>query len=213
MVIFRDGVTPESTSRTGNLLTDAPGFSELLRGAYGMEGFRAIFALYQLLGSVGALSDAPILRAPDASFNPRPARLSQIILGAYPDSPLPLVGATVLSLHPKPCTVRTPIEGIKTEVALWMVGRACEVSEALQRHKTESSLSRESNIIIRAHLLDALRHLHMTSLTREARCQRVTEIATLTHGLPTLAGGELLERQLSQALARSKARFGLSEVG
>lgn len=139
---------------TGVFANDAPALFCALGRMYNKEILKSFEELYHNMVLAGGLHEGAIARAPNASFNPRPARLCKILLRETNEQDVNVLGAALIIAVP---------DNFETPVA-WQA--ACELAKQARTFRAQP-LSKPDAPIERLHLavlLDDLRHLHMTTL-------------------------------------------------
>jgi len=146
----------EQTHHIGELRSDSPGLYRTLLRRMGKEGFARVERAYAEAARCGALEEAPVLRDPGASFNPKPARICQILVAELSEFRELVLSASMLSCVSPEKMVPIPLLSEEQAVALlvheWLSGK----------HRRSTSVVVER--ISLALKLDQLRHLHMTGL-------------------------------------------------
>ncbi len=142
---------------SGLLSKDAPGFSELIKGLLPADWSR-LEAIYLLSSSHGGLEEAELTRPEGASFNPRPARIAQILISEVKElDPITLGGALLVNC---PHIDRITDCTYERESILAMQARNAYAPY---------NLPRPAERIYLAYHLDILRHLHISKIEDSSR--------------------------------------------
>lgn len=122
----------------------------------------------------GGLNEGAIKRTPGASFNPRPARICQILLSESDERDSDVLCAAILIASHAQAPFASELERA-----------AAFLAEARKFPYQESEVSAEAERVALACHLDTLRHAHMCELSEEerARLRRETEQNYLARSL------------------------------
>ena len=141
---------------TGRLAQDSPAVMGAIRRIFSAEDVLLFESLYQAAALAGGLDEGPVLRIPNASFNPRPARICKILMREVKEQDMQVLGAALLLSLPEQIPVEPGFE------------QAFQFAHKLRSFIEKPGYDTPHAIIERLHLamlLDNLRHLHMTSLS------------------------------------------------
>lgn len=143
--------------KSGILRIDAPKlFRELQRRLAG-QSLIEIEQLYKKLGELGCLNDQPIKREKGVSFNPRPARICQILISEVHEDKFNMFAAAHLMCANPDIT----IEGYKDAQLIVDQARSLLTIQSPSLMREFSMLSER---IALAWRLDELRHIHMSEI-------------------------------------------------
>lgn len=168
--------------------------------------------LFQVITHAGGLEeDLALRRTPGAAFNPRPARLVQLVVQDGDQTSELAIAATLLSSAPAPTQQRAASADSPEQTAAVMAGEilSCEEPETrktMQRHsarEADDSILTVAFTIAYATILDAARHLHMHAGDKQDRAAAYSRLA---------ASFASLNRETSMAVAlrlREKTRIAL----
>ena len=127
--------------------------------------------IYSLACAYGALSEGGVRREGGASFNPRPARICQILINECNESDPDVFAAAMLAC----CTSQPDFQVASPAAVGWGVAsRVIRVQSGLEIQFDETVAR-----VLLALQLDELRHLHMTELScveRQLLCGRVANL-------------------------------------
>lgn len=168
---------------TGDLYKDSPGLSLLLKGALTPQEQAKLVTLYELACQHGALNEGAITRLEGANFNPRPARIIQILLTDGANSDCTTLAGSLVS-----CAESTLFEA-HPELADQFYKSYLAIHSALSGDQSKSLVSTEKAIVF-SHLLDEVRHLHMRHLSPTSLLKKVSQLRAiyqLIHPLPEYA--------------------------
>lgn len=146
-----------SVTRNGTLSSDSPALFAKFKRIFKAEEIAKLEVCYKAAVRLGALEESPVKREKDASYNPKPARVCQILMQV--NSSLEALEAAMLM-----CASPTKIDLTPGELS---------DATSLAKHALKefpSAYHRQDPRIEGLFLalkLDALRHLHMTSFTNE----------------------------------------------
>ncbi len=180
-----------------SLVACSPGLYSSLLDRFSSPWFSFLERAFETSVRIGGLEHPAIKRPLGASFNPRPARLCQLLLDDARERDPGVLGAAMLA------ACREPAQAMAAPAPL---GDAAQLA-----HTALSSPSPTSGPALRiwlAHTLDLLRHLHMTdtppaekiALWRAAQATIPAAPSANEQRLCVLiaAWGERFERSLSQ---------------
>ena len=139
---------------TGALAQDSPALFRAINRLFSPIEADLMARLYSCAAQAGGLAEGPIVRAPMASFNPRPARLCKILLRECEERDIQVLAAALLLGAPSLAVPPT-------------AGEAFNLVEEYQKFRVGALRTQPSLKLERIHLavlLDDLRHLHMTKL-------------------------------------------------
>ena len=139
-------------SHVGNLNLDAPGLVSALKMALPPEFVDLLGGVYAAAADLDGLVENPIKRGELDSFNPRPARVCQILLKEAKENDPVVLAAAMLS-----CASSLPVDEL--------IGGSYALVNLSKKFPTESSLA--SSRVVLALLIDQLRHVHMSSISRD----------------------------------------------
>lgn len=148
-------------SLSGDLSLDSPALRGVIRRALGEPALQHIGEIYKFGFQINGYSDAPIKREVGASFNPRPARICDLVSKEVlkNSASAALLGASILICALEDTNSSTPF-GVEEKTA----------RNALLLLKGEKlTASREEIALASAFALDKLRHLHMSELSDEKK--------------------------------------------
>ena len=184
------------TTKNGNLATDSPSIYQILKISVDNNSLNQIARLYKKATNLGALSEIPVVRQPQASFNPKPARLLNLVLSKADLNDLSALKLAILVCCDK--NQLNSLEGNLDEV---------EVKHALSIHaKDYKNLGKKEKIVLACYFLDLIRHLHMTKLSSAEQSELADKI--LREVLPVLDFEECktLRLMLIKAIERTQRR-------
>lgn len=171
-----------------SLVKDSPGVSGDLQRLFPAD-FKRLDEIYRYAAERGSLAEGAVKRSEGVSFNPRPARVASILVkNSRTVDPL-TVGAAFLL-----CCGKTALE----KHAEWNEEKMLAL-EAL----SSPGNSERASLLSLAHALDTVRHLHMTTYSREERIRVAQEIACTIEGVVHTD----LTTQLSNLLATALKRY------
>lgn len=165
------------TSPGSLLATSSPGLLATLQRVFSAEEVSLLSEDYGLVVNAGGLSEDPVIREEGVSYNPRPARIATIVLA---ETPHPELHAIRLALWSTIGASRMSDAPECIAADLRMVRSILEESSKLVSQETREGGSlievNTSSVVevLLAVQLDTVRHLHMTTLSPEAR-ERVVE--------------------------------------
>lgn len=194
---------PETFAR-GDLLEDAPGLHRLLTRKLTAVDQRHLECAYQAAVLIGAGEDAGLRRTEGASFNPKPARLCQLLLVELAIiDPVPLSAAFFCAA---PVQESTMSKGqFEEEIKL---ARQALVFPNLDAVALEETYVQELALALR---LDLIRHVHMVA---DSAAEILALIDTTTADfLPRLAPqrGGLLRIKLEAHIEKLRRLYGTQD--
>lgn len=148
------------TSRIGVLAHDAPAFHGALCRALTVDQIGVLVELYRAITERCGFDDADIVREPGVSFNPKPARVCQILMKNFGLYEAVVIGAGIVAAG-GPRGVMATHERFPEQATL--------ADEALRvEAELPTSLAPfASTGIFLACLIDRCRHLHLVRLDRQ----------------------------------------------
>lgn len=162
-----------STLQQSKLAKDSPKVFRLISELLNHEDTEKVLFHYEYVMSFGHITEAPIKRAPGSSFNPRPARVSQLLISEGQESCRENISAAMLlSLPYNELLVIQQVSEKPNKLSLESLFKATQVSaiscskieiDSIDPHTFDSSLER----LLAAYSLDKIRHLHMYDTTTE----------------------------------------------
>ena len=203
----------ESSSKRvakGDLSFDSPGVWNMLKGAFLEPELAQIWCAYAVAAKLGALDDKPVRRASGASFNPRPARLMHILLSEAAEKRAVVIAAAAFAC----VDITTPCPPAYTGMREWDLGclsRNYARSAFNSAEKAEACAGAQAaaaEAVACAYLLDELRHLHMTGLSREDRTAAMSRAESFLTNRSFPAQYARLSALTQQALDRCRRNKG-----
>lgn len=180
-----------------SLKTCSPGLYSSLLDRFSSPWFSFLERAFEASVHIGGLEHPAIRRPPGASFNPRPARLCQLLLDDARERDPSILGAAMLAAS------RAPTEAA-SDPALKGAAELAAVALATTPPASGTAAFR----IWLAHSLDLLRHLHMSEMSPAQRIAFWRSIQTAIPSTPPTgeerlsllvsAWGERFERSLRQ---------------
>ena len=151
----------EFRGHTGELKHDSPGLLGLVRQFLREDEVKQLAEVYCEACRCGALNESSVVRQPGISYNPRPARICQILINECSEKGLRVLGAAMYA-----CAARNGESG-SAFVEEWQIASRVrmEISNYRDGHRFE--LTEVEEAIFLAVKLDELRHMHMTPLPEE----------------------------------------------
>jgi len=171
-----------------SLVKDSPGVSGDLQKLFPAD-FERLDDIYRYAADRGSVAEGAVKRSEGVSFNPRPARVASILVKTSRTIDSLTIGAAFLI-----CCERTVLEDSKG----WQEEKILAL-EAL----SSPGNSEKASLLSLAHALDTVRHLHMTTYSREERMRVAQEISRTTEGVVQTG----LTSQLSNLLATALKRY------
>jgi hypothetical protein len=174
----------------GDLSFDSPKVWGHLRSTLDPSSLELISRAYHVASRRGGKREWPIMRPPGASYNPKPARVIEILISIGKIADPIVLAAAALSFAedlPPDETKDLPPECIAV---------AKQVIEAPER-----ALPPAGKIIV-ARLLDEVRHLHMTVLSSEERLAYLRGIRSIVEQMVADPGGDSLRTYFESAVNR-----------
>ena len=154
----------------GTLAFDSPSAYALINRTLKPLEIPLIIECYELCTRNGGATEWPVMREPGASFNSRPARILEILLGTVRDPSATLLAGALISL-----VIDSP--------SFFEKEGTPGLALARESHTLTKESSPEAHSIALARLVDDLRHLHMTVLSPSERATILThavEVAALS---------------------------------
>ena len=181
------------------LLTHSPALHQLLSLLLPEPELQRICAAYDLVSRLMDCQAEPELGRPAGqSFNPRPARLCQILIKEIQEKDQGVLAAAMLS-----CLSPAELEDLRSSQVDWEP----EVTLALAAISHSSAgASRESQAIGLAGLLDEIRHFHLRPLSPEECFDYSSHSRNALLQLRPLPGNEKLFTLVNEALKRFENR-------
>ena len=182
-------------NQNSSLRDAAPGFYAQAGRLLGASKLVALEAAYALSCAHSGLSESGVMRSDGASFNPRPARVAQIVLGESllrdPDT----IAAAILAC--------SEIESSALQDST--LSRAWQL--ALQARRCASAphdAPAETQAIALALILDKTRHLHMQKLQPQQLSSQIIDLTLRLSKFPQLQENAKLRSLVESALLRLK---------
>lgn len=158
--------------------TLSPALLRACRTVLSPEDLQLFRQIFDLVCDSGALREVDFERAPDTSFNPRPARIAQICIDEGDIRDLPTLAVSVLSCCKHPISSSALPFDQNPDILLLsaVVHPIVELLEPIPH-----DLSVELRTVVSVHLLDRARQLHRAPPERiravaPAISQRITEL-------------------------------------
>ncbi|RIL00861.1 MAG: hypothetical protein DCC75_13815 [Proteobacteria bacterium] len=170
-----------SSKISGDLKVDSPALFAQLKSFLPVCDLQRVASAYRTAHEQGGTVEAPTRREPEASFNPKPARLCHILVSeAGVRDPLLLSGAIL---------------------------RCVQSNSQNQNFQRLANIDQENLLIELAWSLDRIRHLHMTDLDTEQRCMVLEQARSLLESIPEQDASPRLTQLLSKAIQRCERTF------
>ncbi len=182
------------------LQTTAPGLLRNCRHYFNSSELDRLNQAYALADTLGLCKESPVLRDPEASFNPRPARICQLILSETKTCTLELACLALLSRA-------APADIPEIEESFPEIIPDLQLLQKFFESGKSQPLSPNLCNVSLAILLDDARHLHMTALTLEERKQSFQRLKALVDDNRLAAGHERLQLLLKTWLINSEKRY------
>lgn len=177
----------------GVLETDAPALWAALRRALPPGAPEELAGIYLAASKAGALSEQPVTREKGVSFNPRPARICQILIKECGESDTGVLAAAVLACCPEPLEVRSAPPTAREVAAAARAGRS----------KYRIPVTEPARSICMALFLDDIRHLHMASLEAGERA-RILAAGSEIAGAALEGPAERLRKLIEASVERAE---------
>jgi hypothetical protein len=166
----------------------------LLEGALS-EPERAIIASdYAKVVGLGGNVEERLTREPEASFNPRPARVALLVMEEGSEN-----------------------HSLAIRAALWACSPGNPEDPAVQRVVDDVRHGRfherVAATIAAALLLDRVRHLHMTELEESEKAEYLAHVGSSPCLEKSSAAAERLKQKLAHAISLQRRRLGIYEDG
>lgn len=181
--------------------TDAPGLHAALSRVFNADAVQSLEAAYLFSVLHGGKEEHPVVRPAGASYNPRPARMVQILLhqGHVSDLSTLLAGFLV--------TVRDT-----AALEKWIDDHSRDAARVACTALSDAAFARIHSMngifsLVLAAAIDTVRHLHMSTLDEAARQALLRAYRDLT----TAAENEScrLQKILLTALTQQERRIGV----
>lgn len=170
-----------STTHTGNLELDAPKVFRLLSQRVTEDELLILCAKYTHQFSTSGHSENPIEREQGVSFNPKTARLIEVLIKELDESDSEVFASCMELSEIGPSEIR---DLLKSE---------------------DSSVGSER--IVLAYLVDLTRHLHMTSYNQSQREDFINFLSDHLPNLPKYKQNMRLVEMINSSLQQMKRRF------
>jgi len=143
-------------------IEDSPAMASALSKVTSAEEFRHLADLYCLAASFGACDEGKIRRKEDVSFNPRPARIVQLLMKEAGINQIVFIAGAILSC----ATTEISDLSILSEQELLTFSNTKSLL-CLKDTPAKIKFDTEESQIFLAHILDEVRHLHMTIMEED----------------------------------------------
>ena len=181
---------------TATLKDQCPGLLALLNRFLVVEQVALISADYAVAAAADGNREAYIEREDGVSYKPRIARLLSILIKDFGCRDVTTLRAAVYASAVDEIKSFEPelmeVQELVTEVRQWRSG---------------SSGSEAAGAIVATLELDAIRHLHMTTLPLEERCTRLAKALIVADGLDLLKAVSPLRKKLLHAIRLQEAQL------
>ncbi len=180
---------------TGNLSKDSPSLYQNIRRYLKEDEVLKITLAYAISAKHGGLTETGVVRLPEASYNPRPARVAQILMTELRDYNAETLCCAILGC----CSVDEKIT--LPETLLDIKEQLQELSDAITS-PNEPPTSTTCEASLYAILLDDIRHLHMTDFPIEHMKNKITFIQELIESKESYKENQRLVEKIRHALDR-----------
>jgi hypothetical protein len=178
---------------TGNLAGDSPSLYSNLNRYLKEDEVLKITLAYALAAKHGALNETGVVRLPDASFNPRPARVAQILMTELRDFTAETLCCAILGC------ARIEEILVLPEDLRYLEEQLTELKEAL-KSPNESPSTAPCEASLYAILLDDVRHLHMTDFPIEYMKSKISFVQELIENKESFKENQRLVEKIKHAL-------------
>ena len=187
----------EFTGYTGELAQDSPALAQALRRASFSQLERSWLAdLYTLTAIHGGLEEPELRREPGVRYNPRPARLCQLLLQEGKVRQAEELAAAILLCSDRELDCRSPSAQTRSASSLRQEVRGVLTS------KNAARASLPGQRIALASALDTSRHLHMRELDDAERQRQIQDVDQIMRTVSPDLSQDRLTILLSSLLER-----------
>ncbi len=148
--------------RSGHFSKDSPKVSKLLHQKFSSPEVLLFNLGYSLLAKSEGITEPEIIRVVGASFNPKPARICELLILEAHTTEIDLLLAAVALCSTDPILFS---EVLESEGASGVANIVSSVHAYLNKSNNTDSLTPQAQNLMAAICLDKVRHLHMSTLT------------------------------------------------
>ena len=167
------------SSLTGDIWQDAPALAVKLSAVYSPDQCSIIFRIFKEVSLRGGAHEGPIRREEGVNFNPRPARIAQIVLA----------------------------ETEQKDVDLLIIAMQATVDVPSGSEESFEELDNLPALVVGALLLDAVRHLHMSTQTPEQIAERLKRARSVAKKLIEEGLTDQMANKIEHALGQQERNF------
>jgi len=164
---------------TGDIWQDAPALAVKLSGIYSADQCSIIFRIFNEVSKRGGSNEGPVLREEGVNFNSRPARIAQIIMS----------------------------ESHEKDVDLLIIAMQATVDVPAGSEESFPNLLELPGIVAGALLLDGVRHMHMSTQTRDVITNRLKNASEVVKKLAADQLAPELVTKIEHAIDQQERRL------
>lgn len=181
----------------GNLAKDSPSLYSNLNRYLKEDEVLKITLAYALAAKHGALNETGVVRLPKASFNPRPARVAQILMTELRDFNAETLSCAILGCARIEDEIELP------ENLAYMKEQFQELKDSI-KSPNEAPFSSPCEAALYAILLDDVRHLHMTDFPIDFMKRKISHIQEIVETKESYKENQMLAEKIKHALDKLK---------
>lgn len=183
----------------GILKKDSPGLSALIDGLFSQEEQHYIHKAYSLAFRYGALNEGEVKRIEGASYNPRPARIAQILLTEGSIKECDVLITSILNCAEPIIFKEEPND---THIYYSNDTTIRSILSGIPYKNIASPLI----AIVFSHILDKLRHLHMCNFDPIEYKKRLKQIDNIYYSIKESEKDLIIHSRLMQLIEAAITR-------
>lgn len=179
----------------GILSQDSPSLAQNIKRYLKPDEAEKVTYAYAVAAKHGALNETGVVRAPEASYNPRPARVAQILITELRNYDGNMLCCAILGCARIESEISLPEELADIQTML------AELRESMSiKNLAPVSLAAEASLY--AIILDEVRHLHMTDFSIELMKDKISQVQALIESKESFKENQRLVEKIRHALSK-----------
>lgn len=183
----------------GSLLDDSRGLYVRLQNVFDAPSLETLNAIYAEVFQLGGTEESDVLRTDGASFNPKPARVAQILIDDLEVRDFSAIGAGL-------CSPLSHTSRFRMKAATVQMLELCEQARLLFEEEVEEC-PLEVRLLGGAIALDDVRHLHMRDVSSPRKRELVDQVSKAVLGNLLVPEAATIRVKLDTAIAMQRRRL------